>query len=103
MSDWIGIGVIVLVIGLALFGFSRLSKPYDISVEEFEKRAQENRGLMGTGMLGLQKFLNPAMEKAIEVQEDLAQGRYDGEQESGDPPDAGDGNEQEVTNGESDA
>ena len=103
MSDWIGIGVILLVIGLALFGFSRLAKPYDISVEEFEKRANENRGLMAAGLLGLQKFLDPATEKAVEVQQDLAQGRYDGEQESGDPPEAGDGNEQEVTNGESDA
>ena len=103
MSDWIGIGVILLVVGLGFFGFSQLAKPYDVSVEEFEKRAHENRGLMATGLLGLQKFLNPATEKAVEVQEDLAQGRYDGEQESGDPPEAGDSNEQEVNNGEIDA
>jgi hypothetical protein len=43
------------------------------------------------------------MQRAVEVQEDLRAGRYDGEQESGDPPEAGDGSEQEVTNGEPDA
>jgi hypothetical protein len=47
------------------------------------------------------------MEKAVEVQEDLRQGRYDGEQESGDPPEAGDqdnnGPAKNLINGESNA
>ena len=41
--------------------------------------------------MGIQKALDPAMEKAVEVQEDLKQGRYDGEQGSGEPPEAGSG------------
>jgi len=45
--------------------------------------------LLGAGLVGLQKALDPAMEKAVEVQEDFREGRYDGEQESGDPPEAG--------------
>ena len=57
---------------------------------KIEKRAQEGPGLLGAGLVGLQKALDPAMEKAVEVQEDLKQGRYDSEDESGDPPEAGD-------------
>jgi hypothetical protein len=90
MNDIIGLIVIGLLILGGLFGLSRLSKPYDVTVEEFEKRAQEGPGLLGAGVIGIQKFLDPAMEKAVQVQEDLKQGRYDGEQESGDPPVAGD-------------
>ena len=103
MSDWIGLAVIAFVILCVVFGFSRLSKPYDISNEEFERRAQEGPGLLGAGLVGLQKALDPAMQKAVEAQEDLRQGRYDGEQGSGEPPDAGHGNDDKVTNGEPDA
>ena len=98
MSDWIGLGVIVLLVVGGLFALSHLGKPYDVSVEEYERRAQEGPGLLGAGLVGIQKALDPAMEKAVEVQEDLRQGRYDGEQESGDPPEAGDaGSDQEQT------
>ena len=100
MNDWIGLGIIAFVILCGLFGLSRLSKPYDVSTEEFERRAQEGPGLLGAGLVGIQKALDPAMQRAVEVQEDLRAGRYDGEQESGDPPEAGDGNE---INGEPDA
>jgi len=103
MSDLIGIAVIVFVILCALFGLSYLSKPYDVSAEEFEKRAREGPSLLSAGLSGLQKFLDPAAEKAIEVQEDLRQGRYNKKDQSGDPPEAGESNDDTVTNGESDA
>ena len=103
MNDWIGLGIIAFLVLCGLFGLSRLSKPYDVSVEEFERRAQEGPGLLGAGLVGIQKALDPAMQKAVEVQEDLREGRYDGEQESGDPPEAGDGNDKQVSNGEPDA
>jgi len=90
MNDWIGLAVIGFVILCGLFGLSRLGKPYDITNEEFERRAQEGPGLLGASLAGLQKALDPAMAKAVEVQEDLKQGRYDGEQGSGEPPEAGD-------------
>jgi hypothetical protein len=90
MSDWIGLGIIVLLVLCGLFGLSRLGKPYDVSTEEFERRAQEGPGLLGAGLIGIQKALDPAMEKAVVAQEDLKQGRYDSEDESGDPPEAGD-------------
>ena len=103
MNDWIGLGIIALVILCGLFGLSRLSKPYDVSTEEFERRAQEGPGLLGAGLVGIQKALDPGMQRAVEVQEDLRAGRYDGEQESGDPPEAGDNSDQTITNGEPDA
>jgi hypothetical protein len=94
MSDLIGIGIIALVLLCGLFGLSRLAKPYDVTPEEFEKRAREAPSLMSAGMTGLQKILDPAAGKAMEVQEDFKQGFYDGEQESGDKPEAGDNEEQ---------
>jgi hypothetical protein len=103
MSDWIGLAVLGFIVLCGLFGLSRLSKPYDISTEEFERRAQEGPGLLGAGLVGIQKALDPAMQRAVEVQEDLRQGRFDGEQESGDPPEAGDGGDEKVVNGELDA
>ncbi|HEU5130607.1 MAG TPA: hypothetical protein VFT26_00845 [Pyrinomonadaceae bacterium] len=102
MSDWIGLGIIVFLVLCGLFGLSQLSKPYDVTTEEFERRAQEGPGLLGAGLVGIQKALDPSKEKAVEVLEDLKQGRYDGEQGSGDPPEAGDGSNDKV-NGEPDA
>ena len=93
MNDWIGLGIIAFLVVCGLFGLLRLSKPYDVSVEEFEKRAKEGPGLLGAGLVGIQKALDPAMQKAVEAQEDLKRGRYNKEDESGDPPEAGDDRE----------
>ena len=103
MNDWIGLGVIAFLVLCGLFALSRLSKPYDITTEEFERRAQEGPGLLGAGLVGIQKALDPAMQKAVEAQEDLKQGRYDGEQGSGEPPEAGSGSDEKGINGEPDA
>lgn len=89
MGDLIGIGFIALLVLAGLFGLLQLSKPYEVSTEEFEKRAHEAPSLMSAGLSGLQKFLDPAAGKAMEVQEDLKQGFYNGEQESGDKPEPG--------------
>ena len=85
MKDLIGLAFILLVVLGGLYLLTRPVKP--LTVEEFEKRAQENRGLMGAGLLGLQKVLDPGTEKAIQAQEDFRQGYLDGEQESGDGDD----------------
>lgn len=94
MNDWIGLAIIGFIILCGLFGLSRISQPYEVSTEEFERRAQEGPGLLGAGLVGIQKALDPAMQKAVEVQEDFKQGRYDGEQGSGEPPDAGSASEE---------
>ena len=102
MNDWIGLGIIVFLVACGLFGLSQLGKPYDVTTEEFERRAQEGPGLLGAGLVSIQKALDPSKEKAVEVLEDLKQGRYNKEDESGDPPEPGDGDEK-LTNGEPDA
>ena len=89
MNDWIGLGIIGFLILCGLFALSRLGKPYDVSTEEFERRAQEGPGLLGASLVGLQAALDPSKQKSVEVLEDLKQGRYDGEQGSGEPPEAG--------------
>lgn len=96
MSDWIGLGFIVFLVLSAVAGLLRLSKPYEVSTEEFEKRAHEAPSLISAGLSGLQKILDPAAGKAMEVQEDLKQGFYNGEQESGDGPEAGAGEKKEI-------
>jgi hypothetical protein len=84
MSDWIGLGVVMLILVGGLCGLSVLGKPYEVTPEEFEKRASQGTGFLSAGMTGIHKLMNPAAAKAVEVQEDFRQGYLDGEQESGD-------------------
>ena len=58
MSDWIGLGIIAFLVLCGLFALSQLSKPYNVTTEEFEKRAQEGPGLLGASLVGLQKALD---------------------------------------------
>ena len=88
-TDWIGIGVIVLVILGGLLLLNQVTKPYDVkNEEEFEKRRKEG-GLLSAGMMGLQQILDPSARKAVEVQQDLRRGIYDDKEEPDDPPEAG--------------
>ena len=85
MSDWIGLGIIILILVGGLWGLSALGKPYEVTPEEFEKRAREGGAVVvSAGLTGIRKLLDPAAEKAAAVQEDFRQGYLDGEQESGD-------------------
>ena len=89
MTDWLGLAIIGCLLVCALFGLAQLGRPYNVSTEEFEKRAREGPGLLGAGLLEIQKLLDPSVDRASEVQEDLKRGRYNGEQGSGDGPEAG--------------
>jgi hypothetical protein len=73
-----------------LFGLLWLSRLYEVTTEEFEKRASEAPSLLSAGFVGLQKILDPATTKAVIAQEDFKQGRFDAEQGKGDGPEAGD-------------
>src|SRR5687768_14419327 len=90
MSDWIGLAVIGFLVLCGLIAWWRLSIPYEVSVEEFEKRAAEAPSLLSAGFVGLQKILDPATAKAVEAQEDVKQGRFDVKQAKGDGDEAGD-------------
>ena len=89
MNDWIGLTVIGFIVLCGVLALWQLSKPYEVSVEEFEKRAAEAPSLLSAGFVGLQKILDPATAKAVAAQEDFKQGRFDIEQAKGDGPDAG--------------
>jgi len=87
-GDWVGLGIISLVIVGGLLLLNQITKPYDVKdEEEFQRRRKE--GGMATGLMGLQGILDPAAKKAVEVQQDLRRGIYDDEEEPDDPPTAG--------------
>jgi hypothetical protein len=91
-SDFIGLGVIALLIVGVLVLLSQISKPYAVKTEEeFEKRRKESAGMMVAGLKGLQQMLDPSAKKAVEVQQDLSRGIYDDKEEADDPPEAGAG------------
>ena len=89
MNDWIGLAVIGFIVLCAVLFLWWLSRPYEVSVEEFDKRAHEAPSLMSAGFVSLQKILDPATTKAVEAQEDFREGRFDSEQAKGDGPEPG--------------
>jgi hypothetical protein len=87
-NDWIGLGIIALIILGGVILLNHITKPYDVKdEEEFQKRRREAG--RATGLMGLQGILDPAAKKAIEVQQDLRRGIYDDQEEPDDPPEAG--------------
>ncbi len=84
MTDWIGLGIIVLVVVGALVGLSYLGKkPKPLTEEEYEQRVREAPGLLSAGVLSIQKVLDPGAAKAEAVQQDLKAGYYDDQEEEG--------------------
>ena len=87
-ADWIGLGIIALVVVGGLLLLNQITKPYDVKdEEEFQKRKQ--MGARTAGLMGLQQILDPAAKKSVEVQQALRRGIYDDEEEPDDPPEAG--------------
>jgi hypothetical protein len=76
MSDWLGLGVFLVLIVLALAGMARLGGPRkEMTAEEFEERARTG-AYTRAGLFGLQQWLHPKAVKAVEVQQDLKSGYY---------------------------
>ena len=89
-TDWIGLGVIAVVIIGGLILLNQITKPYDVKTEEeFQQRKQ--MGARTAGLMGLQQILDPQARKSVEVQQDLRRGIYDDKEEPDDPPEAGAG------------
>jgi len=87
-SEWIGLGIIALVIIGGVLLLNQITKPYDVKdEEEFQKRKQ--MGARTAGVRGLEMILDPAAKKSVEVRQDLQRGIYDDEEEPDDPPEAG--------------
>lgn len=110
MGDWIGLGIILLVVVGALVGMSYLGrKPKQMSVDEYEQRVAEARGTTRAaalaGMNALNKMINPKAVEAVEKQKDLQAGYYnDAETEGeGDGPDPEDESNKPESEEENDA
>ena len=89
-TDWIWIGIVVVVIVGLLVMLNHITKPYDVQTEdEFEARRKQSAGMMVAGMKGLQEILDPSARKAVEVQQDIKRGIYDDKEEADDPPEGG--------------
>jgi hypothetical protein len=89
MGDWIGLGIILLVVVGALVGMSYLGrKPKPLTTDEYERRVAEARGTTRgaaiAGLYAIQKLLNPKAVEAIEVQRDLKAGFYNDAEKKGD-------------------
>ncbi|HWW75051.1 MAG TPA: hypothetical protein VNZ44_06640 [Pyrinomonadaceae bacterium] len=98
MSDWIGLGIFVLVAVGAVVGLSYLGKkPKPLTEEEYEQRVADAKGTTRAaalaGMNALNKMINPKAVEAVEKQKDLQAGYYNDEQTKGegDEPGAGKG------------
>ncbi|HEX8749336.1 MAG TPA: hypothetical protein VF717_19325 [Pyrinomonadaceae bacterium] len=86
MNDWVGLGIIVVIVAGGLYALMRANEPRKpLTEEEFQKRVQESSSLAGMG--ALQQALDPSLKRAQAVIEDMKQGYYDGEQESVDGKD----------------
>ena len=98
MNDWIGLGIILVIVGGGFYALMRANEPRKpLTEEEFQKRAGESASLLSAGISGLQGMLDPSAKKAQEVIEDMRQGYYEGEQESGDDSDTTPADEEEKT------
>lgn len=76
MSDWLGLGFIILLIIGALAGLKTLSKPRVSTAEEFERRASEEKTMLGASMNALQEIMDPADSRSKEVIAQMKDGRF---------------------------
>lgn len=76
MSDWVGLGFFVLLIGGVLIGLRVLSRSRTTTSEEFERNASEGTTMLGATANALHELLNPEEAKAKEVITQMKEGRY---------------------------
>ena len=85
MSDWVGLGLLVLVVLGAVVGLSVLGKKRPpMTEEEFEERAAEGRGTTAGIASVLQKIYDPQAARGTEVVRELRAGRFDRKKKRGD-------------------
>lgn len=76
MSDWIGLGFLLLLIVGAVVGLKVLSKPRVSTAEEFERRASEEKTMLGATMNALQEITDPADARSKEVVMQMKDGNF---------------------------
>jgi hypothetical protein len=93
MSDWIGIGIFLLVIAIGYLGIRALANQKPRTTEEFERNAAENTTMLGSSMNALHELMNPAAAKSKEVQMQMKEGRYGKKKREGKANDGDEGEE----------
>jgi len=80
--------IVVAVLVAALFGLARLvTAPREWSDEEYERRREApGSGVLAASMKVLGEELGPGGPRAAEERRAFEEGRYDGEQGAGEPP-----------------
>jgi hypothetical protein len=90
-NDFIGLSFLLLLFVVALYGLHRVSKPRDLTQEEYLKRLKKSsgiaRGAINALMYPLQELWHPKAVEAVHIIKDVRQGYYDGQQESGEGSD----------------
>ena len=76
MSDWIGLGFLILLAIGVVVGLKMLSRPATRTAEEFERNAAEGTTMLGATMNALQEMMNPEEAKAKETITQMKEGRY---------------------------
>ena len=76
MQDWIGLGFFVLLVIGALVALKVLSKPRVSTSDEFERRAAEEKTMLGATMNALQEITDPADARSKEVVMQMKEGTF---------------------------
>jgi hypothetical protein len=71
MSDWIGLGFLVLLAVGIIVGLKILSKPRKSTSDEFERNVSESASMLSASMNALNEILDPSAAKSREVQTQL--------------------------------
>ena len=76
MGDWIGLEFFVLLVLGALVALKLLSKPRVSTSDEFERRAAEEKTMLGATMNALQEMTDPADARSKEVVMQMKDGTF---------------------------
>jgi hypothetical protein len=76
MGDWIGLGFFVLLVIGAIVALKVLSKPRVSTSDEFERRAAEEKTMLGASMNALQEITDPADARSKEVVMQMKEGTF---------------------------
>lgn len=76
MGDWIGLAFFVLLVVGAIVALKVLSKPRVSTSDEFERRAAEEKTMLGATMNALQEITDPADARSKEVVMQMKDGTF---------------------------
>lgn len=76
MSDWIGLGFLVLLVVGAIIGVRVLANPKKRTADDFEKGAAENTTMTGALLNALHDVTDPGAARAKEVRMQMKDGTF---------------------------